>query len=59
MAYADDEWVEEFRPPQPVVRQCLRCAASFESQWIGERICRRCKATQDWRSCGHLEGVSY
>ena len=31
-------------------RPCLICRAAFPSAWSGERICRRCKATSNWRS---------
>ena len=34
----------------PRARLCLRCGTSFESEWSGERICRRCKSTTTWRS---------
>lgn len=34
--------------PRP--RLCLRCECSFESEWSGERICRRCKSTTSWRN---------
>ena len=38
-------------------RSCLRCNEKFESEWAGERICRRCKSTQAWRS-GYLSQSS-
>ena len=31
-------------------RACLKCQESFESSWAGERICRRCKSNDSWRS---------
>jgi hypothetical protein len=31
-------------------RRCLRCDATFESGWVGERICRHCKSSYAWRS---------
>ncbi len=31
-------------------RDCLTCRAPFESEWSGERICRRCKSHRTWRS---------
>ena len=34
----------------PKARQCLRCDATFPSQWSGERICPRCKGSNAWRS---------
>ena len=33
----------------PKVRQCLRCQATFHSEWAGERICSHCKGTAAWR----------
>lgn len=38
------------RPDVAKVRQCLRCKATFPSEWSGERICARCKGTSAWRS---------
>ncbi len=34
-------------------RRYLRCSEPFESEWSGERVCRRCKGTHGWR-----EGVA-
>jgi hypothetical protein len=34
----------------PKVRQCLRCQATFHSEWAGERICSHCKKTAGWRN---------
>lgn len=34
-------------PPKP--RLCLHCGKKFESAWAGERVCKRCKGTADWR----------
>jgi len=31
-------------------RRCLMCGETFESEWAGERICRRCKGTTAWRT---------
>jgi len=31
-------------------RACMRCAAVFQSEGFGQRICPRCKGTQSWRS---------
>lgn len=31
-------------PSQRRARACLTCQTSFESEWYGERICRRCKS---------------
>lgn len=37
---------------KPKVRSCLLCKDKFESQWSGERICKRCKNTAAWKSGG-------
>ncbi|MCW9036081.1 MAG: hypothetical protein OQJ97_17810 [Rhodospirillales bacterium] len=31
-------------------RPCLRCHEIFESEWAGERICRRCKTSSSWQN---------
>lgn len=31
------------------LRHCLRCGATFPSEWAGERICSPCKKTVAWR----------
>jgi hypothetical protein len=38
------------RADVPGVRKCLRCTATFPSSGFGERICRRCKGLNVWRS---------
>ncbi len=30
-------------------RRCLKCRELFESNWAGERICRRYKGRNSWR----------
>jgi uncharacterized paraquat-inducible protein A len=41
-------------PPDPNARasgrSCLRCKTVFDSAWIGERICPRCKGSTSWRN---------
>ena len=32
------------------IRVCLVCRSSFASEWVGERICRKCKTGSAWRS---------
>ncbi len=39
---------EHFSPTQKV-RKCLLCSTHFESEWAGERVCKKCKATAAWR----------
>ncbi|WP_299900760.1 hypothetical protein [uncultured Ruegeria sp.] len=34
----------------PRERHCLRCETGFWSEGFGERVCRRCKATNAWRN---------
>jgi hypothetical protein len=31
------------------LRRCLMCGQNFESDWAGERICRKCKSTEAYR----------
>ena len=33
----------------PKDRRCLRCQATFQSEWSGVRICSRCKGSNAWR----------
>lgn len=33
----------------PKQRRCLSCRAEFSSEWVGERVCRRCKQGPRWR----------
>src|SRR5581483_4768217 len=35
---------------EPKIRPCLVCKTPFQSEWSGERICRRCKSAKIWRS---------
>ena len=41
---------EAERDSDPKTRPCLVCEVPFQSEWAGERICRRCKSTAAWRS---------
>lgn len=34
----------------PQERRCLRCSTTFWSEGFGERICRRCKGSNEWRN---------
>ncbi len=34
----------------PAKRTCLRCRTVFQSEGFGERICRRCKGSAQWKS---------
>ena len=34
---------------QPKVRTCLLCKEAFNSDWAGDRVCKRCKGTVAWR----------
>ena len=47
---ANDDGGEDLHRGAPKVRHCLRCRHSFKSEWAGERICARCKASNAWRS---------
>ena len=45
-----EEYEELHRAGEEKTRKCLICKTPFPSAWAGERICRRCKATEKWRS---------
>ncbi len=30
-------------------RTCLRCLTAFRSAWSGERVCKACKGSSQWR----------
>ena len=34
---------------QVKTRNCLMCSNKFQSEHFGERICKECKKTSDWR----------
>jgi len=34
----------------PKTRRCLMCGDSFQSEWSGERVCKKCKSTSTWRT---------
>lgn len=38
----------QFEKPD-VQRICLKCRKCFESEWSGERICKPCKGSGDWK----------
>jgi hypothetical protein len=40
---------EEHEHHTQKTRKCLLCATHFESEWAGERVCKKCKATAAWR----------
>ncbi len=40
---------EPDRTYEPKERKCLKCREEFLSAWPGERICRTCKSSSDWR----------
>lgn len=42
--------------PVPIAkdRVCLSCGSTFPSEWAGERVCRRCKGTNAWRTATGL-----
>ena len=31
-------------------RNCLMCGDGFDSEWAGERVCKRCKSNDGWRN---------
>jgi len=38
------------RVETPKTRRCLMCCEPFGSEWSGERLCKRCKTSAQWRS---------
>jgi hypothetical protein len=30
-------------------RTCLSCGDVFESKWIGNRVCKKCREREEWR----------
>ena len=40
-------------PGEEKVRACLMCSGDFISTFDGERVCKRCKSTREWRSGQH------
>ena len=45
----DKETAAENKKFELKTRICLMCRNVFESEWSGERICRKCKSTERWR----------
>ena len=46
------EWIYMECIPEPSTvseRTCLHCGDSFKSEWIGNRVCGRCKDTRTYR----------
>ena len=43
-------------PPAPdaKVRRCLSCRKNFDSEGVGNQLCKTCKASEAWRSGGSL-----
>jgi len=46
----DIEAVDAESPTIRLLRRCLSCLTMFDSEWVGERICRRCKGSAHWRT---------
>jgi len=40
---------EKKKQTEAKVRRCLMCGRDFESAWAGERVCKRCRSSHDWR----------
>ena len=45
------------REDEVMVRLCLKCRESFESQWAGERVCKIRKSRDEWRTGGGYEAA--
>jgi hypothetical protein len=37
------------REAETKFRRCLMCGCDFESSWAGERVCKRCRSSHNWR----------
>jgi hypothetical protein len=48
----DIRFKEEKPSAQKQRRRCLMCGTEFDSEWPGERICGRCRATAAWKRGG-------
>ena len=47
----DDHTKPQREPPyEAKTRVCLGCQERFLSEWVGDRVCKRCKGTAAWRS---------
>lgn len=49
-AHSQIDDIEEDIAHTPKKRRCLMCHTEFESTWAGERVCRQCKSSSQWRS---------
>ncbi len=47
---ATEEKTDERQRDESRIRDCLRCRVPFPSSWFGERICPKCKSTNNWRT---------
>ncbi|HET9285750.1 MAG TPA: hypothetical protein VFR24_27685 [Candidatus Angelobacter sp.] len=52
VTYRSGRWVESYKPlPKPIdkerkKRPCISCRKPFMSDWVGNRICPKCKRAQ-------------
>ncbi len=37
-------------------RKCLMCTKTFESEWAGNRICKKCRTSSSWKE-GNMTSV--
>jgi len=45
------EYEQDVRPDYVLkTRNCLVCKVEFLSEWVGERVCKKCKSRSDWRN---------
>ena len=38
------------RDDESKTRKCLVCKVEFLSEWAGERVCKKCKSSKNWRN---------
>ena len=46
--YKDNRKPESDIPHLPERRTCLMCGGKFISEWAGNRVCKKCRATAVW-----------
>ena len=50
MEHYEEIDIEPVRHDVQEQRHCLKCGTAFISSWRGERICKRCKQSGEWKN---------
>ncbi len=45
----DDDEASTLETNREKLRRCLVCSEDFPSAWAGERVCKRCRSSSQWR----------